>query len=328
MQWYFRWSLDSQEERLRKLQKEKKEILEKVQETETFNVAKEILEKYDPKALTASIRRSDESAINRSPIMQSSSNTQLRYRGGITPTPLIQRPLGTYSTFNRMPMQTPAQNQFGPNRASFNHATPTMPTPPRMALMPRMPDPARPILPRDRGVVEKLVDYVVGDGPSNRYALICKYCHSHNGMSLKEEFEYIAFRCCYCSYFNPARKIRPNAPKLMPQSQTGRLSLTPLIDEPESDTDSTKGASTSEAETSRMRIEDVTSDATQTSNVTAGEAERDEEEKTSEEPDSSTTLVEAKTGTSSEPNEEAASGEKDEQDAIDSISNDPDRVLM
>lgn len=32
-------------------------------------------------------------------------------------------------------------------------------------------------------------------------------------MSLKEEFEYLSFRCCYCSAFNPARKKRPTGPK-------------------------------------------------------------------------------------------------------------------
>ena len=39
--------------------------------------------------------------------------------------------------------------------------------------------------------MDKLVEYLVGDGPANRYALICKQCQSHNGMALKEEFEYI-----------------------------------------------------------------------------------------------------------------------------------------
>lgn len=34
------------------------------------------------------------------------------------------------------------------------------------------------------------------------------------GMALREEFEYVAFRCCYCFTFNPARKLRPQAPKL------------------------------------------------------------------------------------------------------------------
>ena len=33
-------------------------------------------------------------------------------------------------------------------------------------------------------------------------------------MALKEEFDYLSFRCCYCSAFNPARKKRPIAPKL------------------------------------------------------------------------------------------------------------------
>ena len=49
----------------------------------------------------------------------------------------------------------------------------------------------RPVLPRERTLVDRLVDYLVGDGPSNRYALICRQCQSHNGMALKEEFEFI-----------------------------------------------------------------------------------------------------------------------------------------
>ena len=49
----------------------------------------------------------------------------------------------------------------------------------------------RPVLPRERGYMDRVVEYLVGDGPSNRFALICKQCQSHNGMALKEEFEYI-----------------------------------------------------------------------------------------------------------------------------------------
>merc|ERR1712141_628291 len=80
----------------------------------------------------------------------------------------------------------------------------------------RMPGPPlpRPVLPRERGYMDRVVEYLVGDGPNNRYALICRQCQSHNGMALKEEFEYIAYRCCYCHYWNPARKQRPTAPKL------------------------------------------------------------------------------------------------------------------
>ena len=39
--------------------------------------------------------------------------------------------------------------------------------------------------------MDRVVEYLVGDGPANRFALICRQCQSHNGMALKEEFEYI-----------------------------------------------------------------------------------------------------------------------------------------
>ncbi|KAI1898152.1 hypothetical protein AGOR_G00069410 [Albula goreensis] len=81
-------------------------------------------------------------------------------------------------------------------------------------LHPPGPPLARPILPRDRGAMDRVIEYLVGDGPQNRYALICQQCFSHNGMALKEEFEYVAFRCAYCYFLNPARKTRPQAPRL------------------------------------------------------------------------------------------------------------------
>jgi len=72
----------------------------------------------------------------------------------------------------------------------------------------------RPILPRERGVVDRLIDFFVGDGPHQRYALICRHCGGHNGMALQEEFEYVSYGCCYCYQFNPPRKQRPMGPRL------------------------------------------------------------------------------------------------------------------
>ena len=51
--------------------------------------------------------------------------------------------------------------------------------------------------------MDRAVEYLVGDGPSNRYALICKQCQSHNGMALREEFEYIGeyFKMAFAIYY-------------------------------------------------------------------------------------------------------------------------------
>uniref|UniRef100_A0A183AYM7 Endoplasmic reticulum junction formation protein lunapark n=1 Tax=Echinostoma caproni TaxID=27848 RepID=A0A183AYM7_9TREM len=74
--------------------------------------------------------------------------------------------------------------------------TPAKPeaTPIARPLKPRL---LRPILPRERTVVDRLIDALVGDGPDRRYALICQECSSHNGMALQEEFEYLGkFSSC------------------------------------------------------------------------------------------------------------------------------------
>lgn len=33
-----------------------------------------------------------------------------------------------------------------------------------------------------KGLFEKVVDYLINDGPSSRYGMICKECFGHNGM--------------------------------------------------------------------------------------------------------------------------------------------------
>ena len=68
---------------------------------------------------------------------------------------------------------------------------------------------AQQILPPERSAMDKVVEFVIGDGPNNRYALICSQCHSHNGMALPEDFDYTTFRCAYCYTVNPARRNTP-----------------------------------------------------------------------------------------------------------------------
>lgn len=65
-----------------------------------------------------------------------------------------------------------------------------------------------------KGVLEKMVDYLIGDGPSNRFAMICSTCNKHNGMALEEEYCYKTFQCFHCNTVNPAKKLRPGAPTL------------------------------------------------------------------------------------------------------------------
>lgn len=224
--------------RLEELKDRKRQVLEEVMEKETYKAAKDLLDKYDPNSEIVKVEKRDSTVTSPVPaVMQSPSSskgTELRQRkassnaespGGplfrtISEPSLLESPaelnqscssrlmngnLGARKSNSLVDISSPnsdVKSLASPVRAS-PHGSPGS----RMR-------PPQPILPRERTAIDKVIEYLVGDGPNNRYALICSECCSHNGMALKEEFEYTAFRCCYCYHLNPARKHRPVAPKL------------------------------------------------------------------------------------------------------------------
>ncbi|XP_033208212.1 endoplasmic reticulum junction formation protein lunapark-B isoform X3 [Belonocnema kinseyi] len=202
--WYYKRKLRRNEEKLSTMQQEKKKILDEVTETETYKKAKEILLKFAP--------------------------DQLRM------TPLSPQPTFAVTTPNRETPRRPSTPQPSvlplPGAGELRRRALTSSN---IAQSVGTPLP-RPILPQHRSYLDKLVEYLVGDGPSNRYALICRQCESHNGMALKEEFEYFGFRCCYCNFWNPARKQKPSAPKLehdssilSPSATTAPLTISNVV---------------------------------------------------------------------------------------------------
>ncbi|XP_057193470.1 endoplasmic reticulum junction formation protein lunapark-B isoform X3 [Triplophysa rosa] len=213
-------------EKLEDLKMQKRKILEEVMETETYKNAKLILERFDPE----SKRKAEAEATPVRPHMTPRPGQDLRQRhvAMATPGPLPMTPGAT--PLRTAPGGPPEKGGAGPVTSPPNTPQQMM----RQSMSPYSPGPgsgmrppgpplARPILPRERTSVDRVIEYLVGDGPQNRYALICQQCFSHNGMALKEEFEYIAFRCAYCYFMNPARKTRPQAPRLPEFSFERRL---------------------------------------------------------------------------------------------------------
>ncbi|XP_008320757.1 endoplasmic reticulum junction formation protein lunapark-B-like isoform X2 [Cynoglossus semilaevis] len=201
---------------LEDLRATKRKILEEVMETETYKNAKVILERFD---LEAKKKAELESTPVCSQITSRSGQVipeGLRQRG-VAMRPMTTPP-GAQPSLR--PLDTPVAPGGPPERADLSPsvqrgAVPRTSSPmPGSGMHPPGPPLAQPILPRDRGTVDRVIEYLVGDGPQNRYAMICQQCFSHNGMALKEEFEYLAFRCAYCYFLNPARRTRPQAPRL------------------------------------------------------------------------------------------------------------------
>ncbi|XP_030603843.1 endoplasmic reticulum junction formation protein lunapark-B [Archocentrus centrarchus] len=217
-------------EKLEDLKAAKKKILEEVMETETYKNAKLILERFDPEA-------KKKAELEATPVRSQITprpGQEIRQRGvamrpmpmGTPPAMVMTPPAGARPLLG--PAGTPVAPGGPPERSALSAsvlqgAIPRTPSSPMPGMHPPGPPLARPILPKDRGAVDRVIEYLVGDGPQNRYALICQQCFSHNGMALKEEFEYLAFRCAYCYVMNPARKTRPQAPRLPEFSFEKRL---------------------------------------------------------------------------------------------------------
>ncbi|XP_033956572.1 LOW QUALITY PROTEIN: endoplasmic reticulum junction formation protein lunapark-B-like [Pseudochaenichthys georgianus] len=217
-------------DKLEELKASKKKILEEVMETETYKNAKLILERFDPEAK----RKAELESTPVRPQMTPRPGQEIRQRG--VPMRLMGTPIAMAMTpqpgarLQMGPGGTPVAPGGPPERSALSASvlqgspsrTPYSPIP-GVGMHPPGPPLARPILPKDRGAVDRVIEYLVGDGPQNRYALICQQCFSHNGMALREEFEYLAFRCAYCYFLNPARKTRPQAPRLPEFSYERRL---------------------------------------------------------------------------------------------------------
>ncbi|KAF8564721.1 hypothetical protein P879_08000 [Paragonimus westermani] len=222
---FFLRRVSKTDEKLKMLRESKQRLLEDVMENETFNRAQQILKRFDP--------------------LMFARLTTMEHASPETPKTARKPSIGFTSVLrNRkqeMPdgdnigsvVQTPVRLIKSKGSAEQLSAAPTADERQQACVIkPRL---LRPVLPRDRSVLDRLIDALVGDGPDKRYALICRECASHNGMALQEEFEFLAFRCCYCAHFNPPRRTRlqtpvpPNivpTPKLRPTCSAEHLAIT------------------------------------------------------------------------------------------------------
>jgi len=206
--WWFVRKIHQSEEQLKELKEERKDILENVMEVETYNKALKILSKFDPE--TKKKLEREQNQPTSSPPMLAPVGQDIRQRHNANSSGDNSNPSKPHvRTSQPTNQQQRAGGVLAPNNSIVATATGVL----QSTAVPRR-ELARPILNPNPSTMDKIVGFLVGDGPNNRYALICQNCYAHNGMALQEEFEYIDYKCAYCAFFNPARKQKPGAPPL------------------------------------------------------------------------------------------------------------------
>ncbi|KAK6151722.1 hypothetical protein DH2020_014357 [Rehmannia glutinosa] len=58
----------------------------------------------------------------------------------------------------------------------------------------------------DGGWIARLAALLVGEDPTQSYALICGNCHMHNGLARKEDFPYVTYYCPHCNALNRSKQ--------------------------------------------------------------------------------------------------------------------------
>uniref|UniRef100_A0A2P2IQB8 Lunapark zinc ribbon domain-containing protein n=1 Tax=Rhizophora mucronata TaxID=61149 RepID=A0A2P2IQB8_RHIMU len=58
----------------------------------------------------------------------------------------------------------------------------------------------------DGGWIARIAALLVGEDPTQSYALICGNCHMHNGLVRKEDFPYITYYCPHCNALNQPKR--------------------------------------------------------------------------------------------------------------------------
>ncbi|XP_074575380.1 uncharacterized protein At2g24330-like [Curcuma longa] len=108
----------------------------------------------------------------------------------------------------------------------------------------------------------RIAALLVGEDPTQCYALICAHCHMHNGLAKKEDFPYITYYCPHCHGLNGQRHQEEHEMSIDSGKDTPISS--PYSDntyQSENDTSlTTKNAITSSSATVKENPEDVDED--------------------------------------------------------------------
>uniref|UniRef100_A0AC34GU44 Endoplasmic reticulum junction formation protein lunapark n=1 Tax=Panagrolaimus sp. ES5 TaxID=591445 RepID=A0AC34GU44_9BILA len=196
---YYNYRTSRQGNRKNLLTQHRSEILKEIKENLPFKQAREIILKYGTEDDLTSDEVNDKSPPKPSQIIPASTPMSKNI-APITATPINARP----PPGAKMPQSVPPIGGSGDSKMPLN--------------MSQFKTPIRPFPGAARTPIDRIIDFVVGDGPNNRYALICKRCQTHNGMALPEEFLSLSYKCFNCDFVNPSKRTQTRDPAL---SSTG-----------------------------------------------------------------------------------------------------------
>jgi len=191
---------------LEKLQEERQAKIDELKERTNYYITQQLIQKYDTdpaaKAAAASVLASKLGADSGLKVFLADESQPNTYDTGKSTDVQLQQSGGLRKR-NQSNPKSPGSNpgqqfvketpQFGENEVSGNithdHVVVEHHNPADSGA-------------RDGGWIAKIAALLVGEDPTESYALICGNCHMHNGLARKEDYPFITYYCPHCHALN------------------------------------------------------------------------------------------------------------------------------
>jgi endoplasmic reticulum junction formation protein lunapark len=172
--------VNSNSEQLDGLRTEKRELLDQVKNKETYKDAVEILQRFggNDRSFSTPARTPTASAnVSMDKKMMVNTSTNMTPTAFNFKTPAARQLMNVNSNVTNLQQRLNAQQTPQSTNRSLMMSTGASVA--AINTNKRTPYPI--INNAEKTVVDKMVDYLIGDGPANRFAMICQQCFKHNG---------------------------------------------------------------------------------------------------------------------------------------------------
>ncbi|PWA84671.1 hypothetical protein CTI12_AA157010 [Artemisia annua] len=200
---------------LEKLRAERQTKIDELKERTNYYITQQLIQKYDPdpaaKAAAASVLASKLGADSGLKVFLGDESQQNPYATGKSGDAELQQSTGlrkrnqsnTRSSGSNAGQQSAKEvAQYEENEVSENS--------PHGQLVVNHHN-ATSLGAQDGGWIARIAALLVGEDPTQSYALICGNCHMHNGLARKEEFPFITYYCPHCNALNkPKDSVLPS----------------------------------------------------------------------------------------------------------------------
>ncbi|KAI6703005.1 hypothetical protein NL676_012141 [Syzygium grande] len=187
-----------------RLRAERQAKIDELKEKTNYYSTQQLIQRYDPdpaaKAAAATVLASKLGADSGLKVFVGDESQSVASTGKSNDVELVQ----SSGLRNRKELHTRASSEGSTMTRQSDGGTPTSAAEHEQLVVDHYYPDGSSI--QNNGWIARLAALLVGEDPTQSYALICGNCHMHNGLARKEDFPFITYYCPHCRALNQPKQ--------------------------------------------------------------------------------------------------------------------------